>query len=391
MSAFEERAEVVIDLFRDVFDCSGQRFGSLSLGLLGISDGREGVQWNAAYFRSEQTASLGVNLEGMKYDDWPVARLIERELSQPLLLTEYRARVARPEMVTVRWHRDAWQAAIRVPIKESSLDPTPIALHRLGSEGWKRALRSARECLNPKRGYRGRRRTKVTLRRSGQVVERQVTPHLHFEMCLASPHSVKRDERRATSRRFIAGPLIRHGLWSRDDASSAPLHSISTMLGRLNTLYASHGISPVDFRCPSYMACSADSSDFTTAKASFIGPAMKKGSFLAWSSSRWILEAQIRIRGGARRKQYVGKSSPEMWRHSRRTGTGTALTSWHLNCSASSRRISRSTTPGSISPTSTVRNAVRTSREGGRPTTRYSRTAAVSSSEKCESCVQTSS
>ena len=170
-------------------------------GLLGISDGREGVQWNAAYFRSQQTASLGVNLEGMKYDDWPVARLIERELSQPLLLTEYRARVARPEMVTVRWHRDAWQAAIRVPIKESSLDPTPIALHRLDGEGWKRALRSARECLDPKRGYRGRRRTKVTLRRSGQVVERQVTPHLHLGMFLAKTTI---DEMRAAKRNLEA-------------------------------------------------------------------------------------------------------------------------------------------------------------------------------------------
>jgi len=32
---------------------------------------------------------LAVNLEGMKYDDWPVARLIEREIFRPLLLTRY--------------------------------------------------------------------------------------------------------------------------------------------------------------------------------------------------------------------------------------------------------------------------------------------------------------
>ena len=32
MSEFEERAEVVIDLFRDLFDCDGRRFGSPSLG-----------------------------------------------------------------------------------------------------------------------------------------------------------------------------------------------------------------------------------------------------------------------------------------------------------------------------------------------------------------------
>lgn len=34
-------------------------------------------------------AWLGVNLEGMKYDGWPVARLIERELSRPLLLARF--------------------------------------------------------------------------------------------------------------------------------------------------------------------------------------------------------------------------------------------------------------------------------------------------------------
>ncbi len=194
MSEFEERAEVVIGLFRDLFDCDGQRFGSPSLGVLGISDGLDGVQWNAGYSRSEQTASLGVNLEGKKYDDWPVARLIEREMSHPILLTQYRARVARPEMVTVSWQRDAWQVSSRVRIKESRLSPTPIELDRLDGDGWTRALRRARDCLDPKREYRGRRRTKVTLRRSGQMVEREVSPHLHFKMCIVetAPDAMRR-------------------------------------------------------------------------------------------------------------------------------------------------------------------------------------------------------
>ena len=275
MSEFEERAEVVIDLFRDLLDCAGRRFGSLSLGLLGISDGQDGVQWNAWYSRSEQTAWLGVNLEGKKYDDWPVARLIERELSHPLLLTEYRARVAKPERVTVSWWRDAWQVSSRVPIKESRLSPTPIALGRLDAGGWKRALQSARECLDPKRGYRGRRRTRVTLRRSGQMVERHVTPHLQFKMLLAetAPDEMLRAKGNLEALHDWASCQAR----PREDASSAPLDSISTMLGRLNTFYESHGISPVGFRCPSHMACSADSPDFTTAKASFVGPAYEEG------------------------------------------------------------------------------------------------------------------
>ena len=180
MSVLDERAGVVTGFFRDLFECDGQEFGSRSHGVLGISDGLEGVQWNAGYSQRDETAWLGVNLEGLKYDDWPVARLIERELSQPLLLAEYRVRVAKPEIVSVGWTRDAWQASYRVRIKESGLSPTPIALDQLDIDGWTRALRCAGECLDPQRDHRGRRRTKVTLLRSGQVVEREVTPHLHY-------------------------------------------------------------------------------------------------------------------------------------------------------------------------------------------------------------------
>ena len=180
MNLFEERAEVVIDLFRDLFEHEGQRFGSPSLGVLGASDGIEGVQWNVWCSRSDQPACLGVNLEGKEYDGWPVGRLIERELADPRLLTEYRVRVARPARVTVSWERDAWQVSSRVQIRASQIAPTPIALDRLDVDGWAQALGGARECLDPKRNHRGRRRTGVTLFRSGQSVERWVSPHLQF-------------------------------------------------------------------------------------------------------------------------------------------------------------------------------------------------------------------
>ena len=181
MSVHDERAARVIGIFRNLFECDGREFGSPSHGVLGVSDGIEGVQWNAWYSQRDETAWLGVNIEGKKYDNWPVARLVEREIAHPLLLSEYRVRVTRPHVVTVSWTRDGWQAGFRVPIKESRLPPTPIALDRLDGDDWTRALRCARECLNPKRQYRGRRRTKVTLLRSAQVVERDVSPHLRFK------------------------------------------------------------------------------------------------------------------------------------------------------------------------------------------------------------------
>ena len=189
----DQQAEIVIGHFRELFKCEGQQFGSRSLGVSGVSDGIEGVQWNAWYSQGDETAWVGVNLEGKKYDSWPIARLIERELVDPLLLTEYRAKVKRPDTVTVSWNRDAWQAAIRIRIKESCIAPTPITLDRLDTGGWAQALECAKECLDPRRNYRGRRRTDVTLLRSGRIVERQVSPHLQFKTRLAecTPEAMK--------------------------------------------------------------------------------------------------------------------------------------------------------------------------------------------------------
>lgn len=184
------RHDALKSCFRDVFGCPGREFGSLSRGVLGISDGNEGVQWNAAYHPRDGVVWLGVNLEGMKYDNWPVARLIEREISRPLLLTRYRPKVARPDKVTVIWARDAWQYSARRRIKEANVAPTPIALDRLDGRGWADALRGARECLGPRRQRRGRKKVLVTLLPSKRhpwerQVEMDVSPHLKIRMPLA--------------------------------------------------------------------------------------------------------------------------------------------------------------------------------------------------------------
>ena len=126
-------ADALKGRFRDVFGCRGREFGSLSRGILGISDGNEGAQWNAGYYPRDGAVWLGVNLEGMKYDGWPVARLIEREISRPLLLTRYRRKVARPDKVTVLWARDAWQYFRPTP--DQGGEPRPHA-DRAGSPRW---------------------------------------------------------------------------------------------------------------------------------------------------------------------------------------------------------------------------------------------------------------
>ena len=183
-------ADALKSCFRDVFGCRGRDFGSPSRRVRGTSDGNEGVQWNAGYYPRDGAVWLGVNLEGMKYDGWPVARLIEREISRPLLLTRYRRKVARPERVTLLWARDAWQYSARRPIKEASIAPTPVALDRLIGQGWAQALRAARDCLDPRRQHRGRSKVPVTLLPSKRhpwerQAEMEVSPHLKIRTRLA--------------------------------------------------------------------------------------------------------------------------------------------------------------------------------------------------------------
>ena len=54
----------------------GRPFGTPRGRYQGVSDNAEGVQWNAGVDREQGSSWLGVNLEGMAYDDWPIARLI---------------------------------------------------------------------------------------------------------------------------------------------------------------------------------------------------------------------------------------------------------------------------------------------------------------------------
>ena len=126
-------ADALKSCFRDVFGCRGREFGSLSRGVLGISDGNEGVQWNAGYYPRDGAVWLGVNLEGMKYDDWPVARLIEREISRPLLLTRYR----RKGRETRQSHRalGARRVAVLRPTPDQGGESRPHA-DRAGSPRW---------------------------------------------------------------------------------------------------------------------------------------------------------------------------------------------------------------------------------------------------------------
>lgn len=151
-------------------------FGSPSGPNCGFSDGNQGVQWNVDIDRDTCTAKLGVNLEGLKYLNWPIALFIEHELEHHQLITLCQ-KIEGSSKISVCFYRDAWQAASRPPIDEKVIGD--IRLHKLTESRWDDMLRIAHQCLNADKGYRGRATQWVTLKKSGRRLK-QVSPHLHI-------------------------------------------------------------------------------------------------------------------------------------------------------------------------------------------------------------------
>lgn len=180
MSAIDE-VQVLREAFVEVFRPTNPRsFGSDALGTKGLSDGNPGVQWNTGIELKSGVAYLGVNLEGMKYDGWPIARLIRHELTG-LKLFETIARLRQPNEIELLWWRDAWGVGgSRIPkFDEHAIAPTPTTLGSLTEEGWAQALQEAQSCLNADRDYQGRMKRPITLL-DGRRVEQWMSPHLQF-------------------------------------------------------------------------------------------------------------------------------------------------------------------------------------------------------------------
>lgn len=170
-----KEGEQLREAFIQVFGERCRPFGNRALQRGGLSDGNAGVQWNAGYDSRDGSRWVGVNLEGKQYQDWPVARLIERELQSPTLPALIR-RLGATDPVEVRWMRDFWQAASRPPIQERAIAPTPILARRLAEDLWLQALAGAAGCLDA--SGRGRAVQEVTLAKSGKRVVGPVSPHL---------------------------------------------------------------------------------------------------------------------------------------------------------------------------------------------------------------------
>jgi len=158
-------------------------FGSARGQHEGVSDDAKGVQWNAGVDRERHVVTLGVNLEGLQYDDWPIARLIERELDGFRLLDVVSRQPSLAES-ELWFSRDAWQISTRPAIVEQWLGgAAPVPLSELTRSRWKSILVEAYACLNASKGRRARARQEVTLIKKGKTAK-DVSPHLQIKRVL---------------------------------------------------------------------------------------------------------------------------------------------------------------------------------------------------------------
>jgi len=171
--------------FSRVFGSKSKEFGSAALKVGGLCDATPGVQWHAGYDPDQDQQFAGVNLEGMQYDDWPIARLLGAEMKQPTLP---RLAAGNPALhdVMLLMERDYWRVQSRPRIQERNIGPTPLRLGDLTPADWDACVREAYDCLDGKRKRQGRGRQTVTLV-SGEQVEGEVSPHLMLRWHAAEP------------------------------------------------------------------------------------------------------------------------------------------------------------------------------------------------------------
>lgn len=178
----DQYANVLFD-FVSLLNVTGRPFGQYGSSGFGVSDGNEGVQWNLAVYPNMDIAKLGVNLEGLKYINWPITDFILSELEQPTLLDVIQS-VATPQDVTLCFLRDAWQVTSRPAIEEGYLSGSDYKLSSITDRQWFLLLTQALGCLNPLKEYRGRNMHLVTMEKKPNTQQKKkelpVSPHLHI-------------------------------------------------------------------------------------------------------------------------------------------------------------------------------------------------------------------
>jgi hypothetical protein len=171
----------LLQLFSTLLGVKGRPFGQLNKPNFGMSDGNEGVQWNLSVFPDSTDIRLGVNLEGMKYKNWPISKFIQSEISIPKI-TDVAAKLHNPENIVINFTRDAWQVTARPTIAEKYLGGKACTFAEIDQDHWTLTLAEALACLSKRANYCGRAKQRVTLesmsRDEKQVRIMDVSPHL---------------------------------------------------------------------------------------------------------------------------------------------------------------------------------------------------------------------
>jgi hypothetical protein len=172
----------LLDAFTNVLNIKGRPFGQLNKPYFGMSDGNEGVQWSTVVFTDTGKARMGVNLEGMKYANWPIASFLISELQNPEL-EAIKGNLSQPDEIFVRITRDAWQVTSRPFIVEEYIGGKEHALPEIDEMLWRSMLNESLGCLDETKRYRGRKSQEVTLANKQKNGEQKrvlpVSPHLY--------------------------------------------------------------------------------------------------------------------------------------------------------------------------------------------------------------------
>jgi len=183
----------ILQSFNSILGIKGKPFGQLNKPFFGMSDGNEGVQWNIVINTDPQEILIGVNLEGMEYSNWPITNFILTELATPGI-NELKSTLQHPEIIFIKFMRDAWQVQSRPHIIEEYINGKETPMSEMGSKLWTSTLTEALACLNENKQYRGRGKQEVTLAnppKNGEITRTMwVTPHLHISTPIDTSNNV---------------------------------------------------------------------------------------------------------------------------------------------------------------------------------------------------------
>lgn len=169
----------ILNIFNSILEIDGREFGQNGKEYYGLSDDTKGVQWNIAISKKNGNTRLGVNLEGIKYQNWPIAKFIENEKNKMNLCNL--SKIPQADKIIVGFYRDAWQCASRPNIDEYHIQNKTL-LSQLNKSIYNLMLSEAYNCLNASKNHRGRAKQDVT--RNNKVIEMEVSPHLNIHMYL---------------------------------------------------------------------------------------------------------------------------------------------------------------------------------------------------------------